>query len=182
VPVAILINSQTTGAAEALAAVLRDTSVGLLIGSTTAGQASVFKEFSLANGEKLRIATSQIKLGSNKVLGQGLKPDIEVQASLADEKAYLEDAYRVLHKPEMTATNRSETNLVNGASTNQIRRRFNEAELVRQQREGVESEQSELAGKPFRGDPSQPLITDPALARAVDLLKGLAVVQQSRPG
>ena len=38
-PVAVLVNRQTAGAAEALAAILRDTGAGLILGSRTAGQA-----------------------------------------------------------------------------------------------------------------------------------------------
>ena len=68
-PVAVLINSETLGAAEALAAMLRQGNVGLLIGSNTAGQASVFKEFPLADGAKLRIATVPVKVG-DKVLAK----------------------------------------------------------------------------------------------------------------
>jgi len=182
VPVVILINSQTSGAAEALAAILRESNVGLLLGSTSAGQASIFKEFSLANGEKLRIATAQIKLGDNKVLAHGLKPDIEISASLEDEKAHLEDPYKILHKPEVAKISVTETNLASNNSTNHTRRRFNEAELVRQQREGVEPDQAEMEGKPLKDDPAHPVLADPALSRALDLLKGLSVVQQSRPG
>ena len=43
VPVAILVNRQTSGAAEALAAVLRQAGIGLLIGSPTAGEAHIFR-------------------------------------------------------------------------------------------------------------------------------------------
>src|SRR6266496_3029553 len=57
VPLAVLVNPQTVGAAEALAAALRETDAAVLIGARTAGQAQVFKEFELSNGQRLRIAT-----------------------------------------------------------------------------------------------------------------------------
>jgi hypothetical protein len=181
VPVAILINAETSGAAEALAAILRDTNVGLLIGSKTAGLASVFREFSLTNGQKLRIATAQIKLGDGTVLAQGLKPDIEVTTSSGDERAYLDDPYKVLHKTDLARSSETETNLPSTTSTNHTRRRYNEAELVRQQKEGVDLE-SEAEATPKRTEPDKPALADPALVRALDLLKGLAVVHQARPG
>ncbi len=66
VPVAILINSQTVGAAEALAAALREAGAGLIIGNTTSGQASIFKEIPLSNGDKLRVAVAGIVVGDGK--------------------------------------------------------------------------------------------------------------------
>jgi hypothetical protein len=63
--------------------------------------------------------------------------------------------------------------------TNRFRRRLNEAELVRMMREGQNIEQEPTLGLK-ESDPSRPLVHDPALARAIDLLKGLSVVQQFR--
>ena len=57
--------------------------------------------------------------------------------------------------------------------------RINEADLVRLQKEGIEPEPG--GSKPRRtADSDQQVLRDPALARAIDLLKGLAVVRQSR--
>ena len=66
VPVAILVNRHTSGAAEALAAILREAHVGLVLGTNTAGQASVLKEFPLKNGDRLKIASVPVTLGSGK--------------------------------------------------------------------------------------------------------------------
>ncbi|MDQ6630551.1 MAG: S41 family peptidase [Verrucomicrobiota bacterium] len=175
-PVVILVNKFTSGSAEALAAVLRETKVGLLIGSTTAGQANIYKEFPLENGQRLRIATAQIKVGQNQTLKESLKPDIEVAATTEDEKIYLEDAYRKISKP--IAPN--QIGLEN-SSTNLTRSRLNEKELVRLQREGLTPD-SDFLDRPILGaEAALRLINDPALARALDLLKGLAVVRQNRP-
>jgi hypothetical protein len=71
--------------------------------------------------------------------------------------------------------------LTNSASgTNRATRhpRLNEAELVRERREGIsEADMPALRER----DPERPLVNDPALARALDLLKGLALVRQSQP-
>ncbi len=182
-PLAILVNSQTTGAAEALAAALRESNIGLILGGTTAGQANIFKEFSLGNGEKLRIATARIKLGDGTVLAHGLKPDIAVQTSLADERAHLDDPYQDLH-PTAPATN--ETAIIPHLSlTNQpVQRPINEAELVRAKRAGETTDDGsdDTADENAAEQPARPVITDAALARALDLLKGIAVLQQSHPG
>jgi C-terminal processing protease CtpA/Prc len=183
IPVAILANRHTAGAAEALAAVLRHANVGLVIGNRTAGQAQVFQEFPLANGQRLRIATAAIKLGNDQPMSsEGLAPDIKVEITEADERDYFEDAFRVLPKTMARfsgAGGPSTNNLAGGASTNRSsRRRINEAELVRMQREGTELDtNAPLAPPKFKGS-EKPAVQDPVLVRALDLLKGISVVQR----
>jgi C-terminal processing protease CtpA/Prc len=180
VPVAVLVNSQTRGAAEAVAAALRETDTGLILGGTTAGQASMYKEFPLANGDKLRIATAPIKLGDGAPLAHGVKPDIEVAASVADEKEYLTDPYKDLHPP--APAKKPDTNST--AAAGGTFHRPNEAELVRERREGQMSadDSEEAPERAAEETPPPPVIEDAALARALDLLKGLAVIQLSHPG
>jgi hypothetical protein len=177
-PLAVLVNRQTSGAAEALAAVLRETGAGLILGSRTAGQAMIAQEYPLKDGERLRIASAPIQLGDGSSLsGQGLKPDIAVEIGSEDERAYYADAFKELPKPGLPSGGLAPTNLVSG--TNRARRpRFNEAELVRERRDGFASD-SESAGD--RGsDSEKPVVHDPVLARALDFLKGLAVMRQTR--
>jgi hypothetical protein len=179
-PVTVLVNAQTGAAAEALAAVLRHTEVGLVIGSTTAGRASVFKEIPLSKGQRLRIAAEPVKLGDGQNIGgKGLTPDIHVSVSAEDEKAYFADAYKIIAR---TGVGPATNLLASGSSTNRPpRRRINEAELVRMQREGIgpDADTETVPGR--AAEPGKPLVTDPVLARALDLLKGLAVVQKVRP-
>ena len=178
-PLVLLVNQQTTGAAEALAAALRDLRAGLLIGSATAGQASLYKEITLEGGQRLRVASSPIHVGNGRPLpADGLKPDIAVALSPEDEKAYFEDAYRVLPKP-LAQSDQSSTSAFLSGTNRASRRRINEAELVRIQREGSPID-SETGSRFFRDESSRAFPTDPALVRALDLLKGLTVVQQKR--
>jgi carboxyl-terminal processing protease len=183
-PVAILVNAKTTGAAEALAAALREANTGLILGGTTAGQANIFKEFTLGNGEKLRIATVPIKLGDGSALALGVKPDIAVEESLADEKAYLEDPYKDLHPPA-PVQDETETNSSPSSTNEPAHRPTNEAELVREKRNGEtpDTDSSVMGDQSAVPEaPAPPVIADTTLARALDLLKGLAVLQQSHPG
>ncbi len=179
VPLAALVNRQTSRAAEALAAVLRAAGVALILGSNTAGQAMIAQEFPLKNGERLRIATTPVQLGDGSALaGQGVKPDIVVEVAAADERAYYADAYKLPGRPDLLAASGSGlTNSASGTNRTARRPRFNEAELVRERREGL-SEADMTAARP--PEPEKPLVSDPALARALDLLKGLALVRQSR--
>jgi len=70
------------------------------------------------------------------------------------------------------------TNVASLSVTNKPRKRLNEAELVRMLREG-ENPDDEPA-RATRTEAARPMITDPALARAIDLLKALAVVRHTR--
>jgi hypothetical protein len=178
IPVTLLVNRQTSGAAEALAGMLRLSDVGLLIGTNTAGQASKFKEFTLKNGKRVRVAIAPVKVARDKELpASGLKPDIQVDVSPDDEAAWFQDAYKLLPKAGRLAGG---TNNMNLQVTNRAARRLNEAELVRLRREGLLTDTEPTNALPRRNEPSTPVINDPALARAIDLLKGLAVVQQFR--
>ena len=182
-PVAVLVNSKTSGAAEALSGIMRQTEIGLLIGGKTSGQASIAKEFPLSDGSRLLIPTTPVVLGSGKPMSAaGLTPDIAVEVAGEDEHQYYVDAYKVIPRPETLAfsagvsTNEAGLSLTNRPS----RRRLSEADLVRMQRDG---QNLELDTPPLVREtrPSSPTIQDPVLNRALDLLKGLAVVQQFRP-
>jgi hypothetical protein len=189
-PVATLINNQTRGAAEAFAAILRRSDIGLVLGDNTAGQAFLTRDFTLKNGQRLGIATTPVKIVNGQPIPRnGLTPDIKVQVSLAEERAFLQDAYRPV--PRFAAGSGTHASGLNGATnglastpggTNTARRQrrpLNEAELVRMQREGIDFDSDFLPGRDA-GPLRPPLITDPVLARALDLLKALALVQHSR--
>jgi carboxyl-terminal processing protease len=173
IPVAVLVNSQTTGAAEALAAALRETDVGLVLGGVTAGRADTFKEFPLRDGSKLRVAVAQVHYGAGKILTAGVTPDIPIHASLEDERAYLKDPWKAL-QPGGTAGAE-----VAKQGTESPRR--NEVELIREHSNGGKDTKPLVRDVPQAAELS-PQVTDPVLARALDLLKGLAVVRPNRPG
>ena len=136
-PLAILVNSETHGAATALAAALREERAGLVFGSATAEP----------------------------------KPDILVAVNAEDEKKFFDNPYAP------PATNSA----VSLSSTNDplsFVDHMSEAQLVRERRkDGAEDDSAPTP----RDAPAQPVIRDPALARAVDLLEGLAVVRGRHP-
>lgn len=171
-PVVVLVNQETAGAAEALAALFRETGTGLILGSRTIGAAMTFKEFTLSNGQRLRIATNPVKFASGAVVPpDGLLPDIQVKVAAEEEKIYWNDPYALWSAANL-ATNTP-------ASTNRITRRVrtNEADLVRARRQGLNLDEASIRAR--EPEPEIPVIRDPALGRAVDLLKGLAVVRRT---
>ncbi len=177
-PVAVLVNGQTAGAAEALAAVLRDAGAALLLGTRTAGQAMVAKEYPLSDGQRLRIAVAPVRVGDGSALtADGVKPDISVEVNPQEERAYYGDPFKEFPRTNLLAGTTIATTGP-GAGTNRARRaRFNEAELVREHKEGSNFDLDLPAPE---GEAGKPSVRDPALARALDVLKGLAVIRQSR--
>jgi hypothetical protein len=172
-PLAVLANKETRGAAEALAALVRNTGTGLVIGSTTAGEARLFETFTLSTGQQLKIGTVPILVGEKPIPAKGLVPDIAVTVNPAAEKVLYQDPFRQISAAAGQIT--SSTNEV--ASSTNRNRRFNEAELVRRHRAGGTLE--DFASVPDA--PEQPVINDPVLARALDFLKGISALQQHRP-
>lgn len=174
-PVIALMNRDTSGAAEAFAGALREAGRGLLLGMPTAGKAGAAKEFPLPDGSKLRLITQPIKLGNGSAIGaEGVVPDITIEVAQADEKAYYQDPYAVRGAERVSSPRGVTSTRTNLAAR---RPRYGEAELVRDKRQGFSPEAS--AGRQ-RVEPEEPQIQDPALIRALDLLKGLAVIRQTR--
>jgi hypothetical protein len=117
-------------------------------------------------------------LGDGSALSaQGLTPDIEVAVNAEDERAYRDDAYALL--PRTNATSVLAASAGEGTNPPTRRPRISEADLVRERREGTNLNTDDFTAVRDR-EPEKPLIRDPALARAVDLLKGLAVVRRAR--
>ena len=98
----MLVNHKTADAAEALAAVLRQDARALILGSTTAGEATIGKDFPLKNGQYLRIATAGVKLGNGTSLSAtGLKPDISITLDPEEEQAYFANPSRLQPRRRM---------------------------------------------------------------------------------
>ena len=99
-----------------------------------------------------------------------LQPDITVTVKPVDEKIFLDDPYAL--PPTNTIVADGTTNAMPYYIDH-----TSEADLVRQKiKDGDEDENT----APVRAAPAKPVIRDPALARAVDFLKALAILQPAR--
>ena len=133
--------------------------LAILVGSGTSGAA-------LTLAKTLREARDGLVFGS---AAAELKPDIAVTLNIADEKFYFENPYAAL---ALTETNSSPaTN-----SFSPFIDHTSEADLVRAKIKDGEQDEKTMPARP--SGPPKPFIHDPVLARAVDLLKALAVVRQ----
>lgn len=165
-PVTVLVNSRTSGAAEALAAVLRGEAVALILGGQTAGEAFGYQDHALSTGGSLRIASGVVRLADGSELpSAGLEPDVRVNVPLEQERKLMDDV-------EVAQTTAAQGQVVSNGP-----RRMTEADLVRLHREGFQA----LTNPPpaEASAPAPPPVVDPVLARALDLLRGLAVLRSA---
>ncbi len=85
--IVILADADTSGGAEALAAVLKLYNKALIIGQMTAGRAVEYSDQSLPSGKILRIASAEAVLPDGQPLFPGgVKPDLPVEMSEADKR------------------------------------------------------------------------------------------------
>jgi hypothetical protein len=116
----------------------------------------------------LRAAGNVILVGSDDFTGT-TRPDIAVRVSAEDEKNYLANPF----------FNPAPAKAVSLSTTNELLPfvdHTSEADLVRQRVKDGEEDDSATP----RIEPSQPVIRDPALARALDLFKALAALHPAR--
>jgi hypothetical protein len=172
-PMAVLVNNRTEGAAEALAAALRQETGSPLIGQATAGRHGVFREVGLGDGTRLQVPAGRIRLGDGVTLAAGpIPPDIRIPVPENTERGFL--------KNPTAALKSNGTNGITGAngSASLPRRKVTEADLVRAQRSEptdstTETHATEKTTAPIR-------LADPVLARAADLVRGLNAFQKAR--
>jgi Periplasmic protease len=84
--VMVLVDSETSGAAEPIAAALKADARALLIGQSTAGRALEYSDFPLGTGKMLRVAVGQIILpDGHSLFPTGINADLPVDTTLAQK-------------------------------------------------------------------------------------------------
>jgi hypothetical protein len=133
--------------------------LAILVNSGTLGAAA-------ALGTSLREAGDGLVLGGAEAQ---LKPDLAVTVNIEDEKQFIQNPYAAPPPGDTNsaATNRNLATFIDHTS---------EADLVRERVKDGEQDEDLAPARPV--EPPKPYIRDPVLARAVDLLKALAVLHQ----
>ena len=182
-PVTVLVNQQTSAAAEALAAVLRLADRAVILGTNTAGEATMDQIYPLKTGQSLRIATASVRLANGDLLTTaGVSPDIAVAVSAEDEKAYYADPFRDLNKTAgILAAFGGAPAPTNGVAGRPARVRPSEADLIRDRKNHPGREVDYSALTPQAGEVEKPVVRDPVLARALDLLKVISMLPAAKP-
>lgn len=77
----VIIDADTSGAAEVLAATLRWNAKALLVGTRSSGRSVEFSDVAIADGPKLRLAVAEARVAGQPIYPRGLRPDIEIEQS-----------------------------------------------------------------------------------------------------
>ena len=117
---------------------------------------------------RLQATGAGLVIGGTNAAGE-FHPDIAVTANAADEKLFQANPYAV------TTTNGPAPAVANALLP--FIDHMSEADLVRRK---IKDGDSDDAGPAVRAEPARPVIHDPALARAVDVLKALAILRPAR--
>ena len=157
----VLVDADTAGAAEIIAAVLRTHAKAMVIGQRTRGEAVEFSELPLPSGKLLRVAVAEAALAdAAPVFPGGVKPDLEVEVS-----------------PETTAgvlKQELETGVAALVEETE-RKKMNEAALVAKQNPELDAMQAAQARKGER--PKAPL-RDVVLQRALDFITTISLYEK----
>ncbi len=159
---AVLVDHDTGGAAEVIAAVLRTHAKALVIGQVTKGEAAEFADLALPSGKLLlRVAVGEVALPENvSVFPGGVKPDIAVEV------------------PQETTDAVLKAELENGVKDLVIeaeRPRMNEAALVAGANPELDAFQA-TQGK--RGEKTKTPLRDIVLQRALDFVTTVSLYEK----
>ena len=160
--VMVLADSDTTGAAEAIAAALRFYNKALVIGQATAGRTAEYSDLPLPNGKILRLAVAEMVAPDGRSLfPEGVKPDLPVEMILSEKRQIFQSSSEKGMGPFIYETGRphmSEAALLAGTNPEL------EAAEAAQQRRGRA--------------PEKPPPHDPVLQRGLDVVTSLEVYQK----
>lgn len=146
----VLVDAETSGAAEVLAAALRDNAKAMVVGEQTAGAAVEFAEFPIGGGRSVRVAVSQvIAPRAGALFPEGVKPDISVRL----DRESRDDIFEKSHKDG-----------VSRFAFDEETPRMNEAALVANTNPEISENQ------PAK---TEPALRDTVLQRALDLVTAI---------
>jgi C-terminal peptidase prc len=96
-PLVIWTNQATIGPAEIVAGVLKNHAKAKVIGTRTPGLAAKQDFFLMEDGSGIVLTSAIFQLNKNEELWQkGIEPDIKIDSTLQDSRAYLKETYKII--------------------------------------------------------------------------------------
>jgi hypothetical protein len=158
----VLADGDTSGAAEAVAGVLRVQNKALIIGQPTAGRAVEYSELPLNSGRILRIAVAEAVLPEGRSLFPGgLKPDLAVEMPPMDKRLVFQQAAEKGMGPFIHETERPH---------------LNEAALIAGRNPEIDAMEAAQRARNRTGEKPPP--RDLVLQRALDVVTSLSIYEQ----
>ncbi|HEX8371575.1 MAG TPA: S41 family peptidase, partial [Chthoniobacterales bacterium] len=163
--IVVLINEDTEGPAEVVAAVLRQQARGLIVGKKTIGQALQFTALPINERVSIEIAVGRVVLPGMpaEFLQNGISPDLAVAANIEDERNIL---------------TRSEKEGISPFIFEIERPHMNEASLVAGRNPELDSYQARKAAKEEGASAEPGPLLDRTLQRALDTATSLLVLRE----
>ena len=162
----VLVDGDTAGSGEVIAAVLRTHVGAYVIGQKTRGEAAQFEEITLEKGRVLKVAVGEVTLpDATPVFPGGLQPDlvIDLPQDKTDEILFVAQAEKDI------------TTMV----ADKERPRMNEAALIAGTNPEMDAAQERQKLKEA-GKTSQPPVRDIAFQRAMDFITAVRVSEATR--
>jgi C-terminal processing protease CtpA/Prc len=157
----ILVDGDTTGAAEAVAGAIHIYDRALIIGQPTAGRAVEYTDLKLPSGKILRVAVAEAVLPEDRPLfPSGLQPDVPVEMPAADKSEVFQQSREKGMTPFVVENERPH---------------LNEAALM--SGKNPELEAAEAAQRRGHGH-EKSTVRDPVLQRALDLVTSITIFQK----
>ena len=156
-----LVDSDTAGAAEIIAAVLRTHAKALVIGQRTRGEAVEFSDIALPSGKLLRVAVAEAALpDATPVFPGGVKPDLAVEISQEMTREVLQQGLESGVAALVEETERD---------------KMNEAALVGRRNPELDAMQAAQARK---GEKPKAPLRDVVLQRALDFITTIGLYEK----
>ncbi len=164
----VLVDGDTAGAGEVIAAVLRTHVSAYVIGQQTKGEAAQFEEIPLSGGRVLRVAVGEVTLpGATPVFPEGLTPDLVL--NVPQEKT--DEVLQLAMNPGG----------VTALVIDKPRARMNEAALIGGTNPELD-EMQEIHRLRAKGEEPPKLPRDEALQRALDFITTIRVYEARGAG
>ncbi len=162
----VLVDGDTAGSGEVIAAVLRTHVGAYVIGQKTRGEAAQFEEITLEKGRVLKVAVGEVTLpDATPVFPGGLQPDLVID--LPQEKT-----------DEILFVAQAEKDIATMVADKE-RPRMNEAALIAGTNPEMDAAQERQKLKEA-GKTSQPAVRDIAFQRAMDFITAVRVSEATR--